>query len=252
MAEYVPPLRDIRFVLEQLVDLDGLSKLEAYAHADPGTVFGVIEESGQFMAQVVGPLNQVGDTVGSTQDGGGDVTTPPGFREAYQQYVEAGWGSVPFPAEFGGGGFPWLVAVVMQEMLASANMAFSLCPLLTQGAIDMLTQHGSPGQQATYAEKMVTGEWAGTMNLTEPQAGSDLGAVRTKAVPAGDGTWRITGQKTFITFGEHDLARNIIHLVLARVPGAPPGTRGISCFIVPKYLVNDDGSPGARNDLRCV
>jgi len=140
----------------------------------------------------------------------------------------------------------------MQEMLASADMSFSLCPLLTQGAIDMLTLHGSPAQQATYAEKMVTGEWAGTMNLTEPQAGSDLGAVRAKVVPADDGTWRITGQKTFITFGEHDLAGNIIHLVLARVPKAPPGTRGISCFIVPKYLVNDDGSLGARNDLRCV
>ena len=252
MVEYTPPLRDIRFVLEQLVDLDGLSKLEAYAHADPDTVLGVIEESGQFMAEVVGPVNRAGDTGGSTLDGDGNVTTPPGFKEAYRQYVEAGWGSVPFPAEFGGGGFPWLVAVVMQEMLASASMGFSLLPLLTQGAIDMLALHGSPAQQATYAEKMVTGEWAGTMNLTEPQAGSDLGAVRAKAVPADDGTWRITGQKTFITYGEHDLTGNIIHLVLARVPDAPPGTRGISCFIVPKYLVNDDGSLGARNDLRCV
>ena len=251
-AEYVPPLRDIRFVLEQLVDLDGLSKLEVYAHADPGTVLGVIEESGQFIAEVIAPLNQVGDTAGNTLDSDGNVATPPGFKDAYRQYVEAGWGSVPFPDEFGGGGFPWLVAVVMQEMLAAANMSFSLCPLLNQGAIDMLTQHGSAAQKATYAEKMVTGEWAGTMNLTEPQAGSDLGAVRAKAVPAGDGTWRIIGQKTFITFGEHDLAGNIIHLVLARVPDAPPGTRGISCFIVPKYLVNDDGSLGARNDLRCV
>jgi len=252
MAEYVPPLRDIRFVLEQLVDLDGLSKLEAYAHADPETVLGVIEESGQFIAELIGPLNTVGDTEGNTLDSDGNVRTPPGFKEAYQQYVEAGWGAVPFPDEFGGGGFPWLVAIVMQEMLAAANMSFSLCPLLTQGAIEMLTQHGSAAQKATYAEKMVTGEWAGTMNLTEPQAGSDLGAVRAKAVPAGDGTWRITGQKTFITYGEHDLASNIIHLVLARVPDAPPGTRGISCFVVPKYLVNDDGSLGDRNDLRCV
>jgi len=252
MAEYVPPLRDIRFVLEQLVDLDGLSKLEAFGHADPDTVFGVIEESGRFMADVVGPLNQVGDTTGNTLDGDGTVTTPPGFREAYRQYVEAGWGAVPFPPEFGGGGFPWLVTVVMQEMMTSASMAFSLCPLLTQGAIEMLTQHGSPGQQATYLDKMVSGEWTGTMNLTEPQAGSDLGAVRARAVPADDGTWRITGQKIFITFGEHDLSGNIIHLVLARVPDAPPGTRGISCFIVPKYLVNADGSLGARNDLRCV
>jgi 3-(methylthio)propanoyl-CoA dehydrogenase len=252
MAEYVPPLRDIRFVLEQLVDLDGLSKLEAYAHADPDTVLGVIEESGRFMAEVVGPLNQVSDTAGSTLDGDGNVTTPPGFREAYRQYVDAGWGAVPFSQEFGGGGFPWLVAVVMQEMMASADMAFSLCPLLTQGAIDMLAQYGSPVQQATFLEPMVSGEWAGTMNLTEPQAGSDLGAVRAKAVPADDGTWRISGQKIFITYGEHDLAGNIIHLVLARVPDAPPGTRGISCFIVPKYLANEDGSLGARNDLRCV
>ena len=252
MADYVPPLRDIRFVLDELVDLDGLSKLEAFGHADPDTVFGVIEESGRFMADVVGPLNRVGDAAGSTTDGDGKVTTPPGFREAYGQYVDAGWGAVPFPPEFGGGGFPWLVTVVMQEMMTSANMAFSLCPLLTQGAIEMLTQHGSPGQQATFLEKMVSGEWTGTMNLTEPQAGSDLGAVRAKAVPADDGTWRITGQKIFITFGEHDLAGNIIHLVLARVPGAPQGTKGISCFIVPKYLVNEDGSLGARNDLRCV
>src|SRR6516164_9750994 len=252
MAEYVPPLRDIRFVLEQLVDLRGLSKLEAYGHADPGTVLGVIEESGRFMAEVVGPLNRVGDTAGSTLDGDGNVTTPPGFRETYRHYVDAGWGAVPFPQEFGGGGFPWLVAVVMQEMMASASMSFSLCPLLTQGAIEMLAQHGSPEQQATYLDKMVSGEWTGTMNLTEPQAGSDLGAVRAKAVPADDGTWRITGQKIFITFGEHDLAGNIIHLVLARVPDAPPGTTGISCFIVPKYLVNDDGSLGGRNDVRCV
>ena len=252
MADYVPPLRDIRFVLEQLVNLDGLSKLKAYGHADPDTVFGVLEESGRFMADVVGPLNRPGDAIGSTLDGDGKVTTPPGFSEAYRQYVDAGWGAVPFPPEFGGGGFPWLVTVVMQEMLASASLGFSTCPVLTQGAIEMLTQHGSPGQQATFLEKMVSGKWTGTMNLTEPQAGSDLGAVRTKAVPAGDGTWRITGQKIFITFGEHDLAGNIIHLVLARVPGAPPGTKGISCFIVPKYLVHEDGSLGARNDLRCV
>src|SRR5260370_25257567 len=202
------------------------------------------------MAAVLGPLNRVGDTVGSTLAGDGHVTTPPGFNEAYRLYTEAGWGAVPFSPEFGGGGFPWLVTVVMQEMMASANMAFSLCPLLTQGAIDMLTHHGSPGQQSTFLAKMVSGEWTGTMNLTEPQAGSDLGAIRTRAVPAGDGSWRITGQKIFITFGEPDLAGNIMHLVLARVPDAPPGTKGISCFIVPKYLVNEDASLGARNDLR--
>jgi 3-(methylthio)propanoyl-CoA dehydrogenase len=252
MTDYVPPLRDIKFVLEQLADLPGLCKLGAFGHVDPDTVVGVIEESGRFTAGVVGPLNRVGDTVGCALDSAGNVTTPPGFSDAYQQYVAAGWGAVPFAPEFGGGGFPWLVATVMQEMLASANMAFALCPLLTQGAIDMLTHHGTREQQATFLEKMVTGEWTGTMNLTEPDAGSDLGAVRTSAVPADDGTWRVTGQKIFITFGEHDLASNIIHLVLARVPGAPPGTKGISCFIVPKYLVTADGSLGQRNDVRCV
>ena len=252
MTDYVPPLRDIRFVLEQLVDLAGVCKLGAFEHVDPETVFGVIEESGRFTAGVVGPLNRVGDTAGCALDSAGNVTTPPGFISAYRQYVEAGWGAVPFAPEFGGGGFPWLVTSVMQEMLASANMAFALCPLLTQGAIELLAHHGSPEQQATFLEKMVAGEWTGTMNLTEPDAGSDLGAVRTSAVPAGDGTWRITGQKIFITFGEHDLAGNIIHMVLARVPGAPRGTKGISCFIVPKYLVNADGSVGGRNDVRCV
>src|SRR5215469_12498355 len=252
MTDYVPPLRDIRFVLEQLVDLAGLCKLAAFAHVDPDTVAGVIEESGRFTTGVVGPLNRAGDTVGCRLDSAGNVTTPPGFPDAYEQYVEAGWGAVPFAPEFGGGGFPWLVTSVMQEMLASANMAFALCPLLTQGAIELLAHHGSAEQQATFLEKMVAGEWTGTMNLTEPDAGSDLGAVRTSAAPAGDGTWRIAGQKIFITFGEHDLAANIIHLVLARVPGAPPGTKGISCFIVPKYLVDTDGSLGERNDVRCV
>ena len=253
-ADYVPPLNDIRFVLEHVVDLPGLAKLEPYRHADPETVFGIIEESGRFMAEVLGPLNRIGDTVGSQLDDDGNVTTPPGFKHAYDQYVDAGWGAVPFDPEFGGGGFPWLVTIVMQEMLTSACMAFSLCPLLTQGAIDMLAEHGSPEQQATFLQKMVTGEWTGTMNLTEPEAGSDVGALRTRAVPSdnGDGTWRITGQKIFITYGEHDLADNIIHLVLARAPDAPPGTRGISCFIVPKYLVNPDGSLGERNDVRCV
>jgi 3-(methylthio)propanoyl-CoA dehydrogenase len=252
MAEYVAPLPDIRFVLEHVVDLAALSKLDVFAHADPDVVFGVLEEAGRFMAGVLAPLNRVGDTVGSRVSEDGTVTTPPGFKEAYARYVEAGWGGVPFDPAFGGGGFPWLVTIVVQEMLTSANMAFSLCPLLTQGAIDMLSHHGSPEQQATYLAKMVSGEWTGTMNLTEPEAGSDVGALRTRAVPADDGTWRITGQKIFITYGEHDLADNIVHLVLARVSGAPPGTKGISCFIVPKYLVDRDGSLGARNDLRCV
>ncbi len=158
-----------------------------------------------------------------------------------------------FPVEYGGGGFPWLVGIAMQEMMTAANMAFSLCPLLTQGAIDMLVHYGDEQQRETYLPKMVTGEWTGTMNLTEPQAGSDVGALTTRAVPADDGTWRITGQKIFITYGEHDLADNIVHLVLARVPDAPPGTKGISCFIVPKFLVDDDGSLGRAQRRRvCV
>ncbi|MDQ1398901.1 MAG: 3-(methylsulfanyl)propanoyl-CoA dehydrogenase [Acidimicrobiaceae bacterium] len=254
MPDYAPPFRDIRFVLERVVDLQGLAKLEAYHHADPDTCFGIIEEAGRFLAEVFGPLNRIGDQVGSILDHAGNVVTPPGFRQAYQAYVDAGWGAVPFEPAFGGGGFPWVVAVVIQEILTSANMAFSLCPLLNQGAIDMLTRFGTPEQQATFLEKMIAGVWTGTMNLTEPEAGSDVGALRTKAVPSGggDGSWRITGQKIFITFGDHDLADNIIHLVLARIPGAPPGTKGISCFIVPKHLVNPDGSLGERNDVRCV
>ncbi|MDP9074734.1 MAG: acyl-CoA dehydrogenase [Actinomycetota bacterium] len=252
MPDYVPPLRDMRFVLENVVDLPGLCRLPDFDHVDPESVMAVLAESGRFLADVIGPLNRVGDTVGSTLDSDGHVVTPPGFRDAYQRYIGAGWGAVPFDQEFGGGGFPWLVAIAIQEMVTSANMAFSLCPLLTQGAIDMLAQHGSAEQQSTYLERMVSGEWTGSMNLTEPDAGSDVGALRTRAVPAGDGSWRITGQKIFITYGEHDMADNIVHLVLARVPDAPPGTRGISCFIVPKYLAKPDGSLGERNDVRCV
>jgi alkylation response protein AidB-like acyl-CoA dehydrogenase len=252
MADYAPPLADMRFVLENLVDLAALSGLPGYEHADPEMVFGILEESGRFFAQEYAPLNRVGDTQHSRRNGDGSVTTPDGFRAAYRRYVEAGWAGVPFPAEYGGGGFPWLIAVSMQEMMTAANMAFSLCPLLTQGAIDMLLHYGSEEQKETYLPKMVTGEWSGTMNLTEPQAGSDVGALTTKAVPVGDGTWRITGQKIFITYGDHDLTDNIVHLVLARVPDAPPGTKGISCFIVPKFLVADDGSIGERNAVECV
>ena len=252
MSDYTPPLADMRFVLEHIVDLGGLSELPGFEHAEPDMVLGVLEESGRFFAQEFAPLNRVGDTQHSRRNDDGSVTTPDGFARAYQRYVDAGWAGVPFPAEYGGGGFPWLTAIAMQEMLTAANMAFSLCPLLTQGAIDMLLHYGSEEQREIYLPKMVTGEWAGTMNLTEPQAGSDVGALTTRAVPADDGTWRITGQKIFITYGEHDLTDNIVHLVLARVPDAPPGTKGISCFIVPKFLVDDDGSLGERNQVECV
>ncbi len=252
MTEYRPPLTDMRFVLEHVVDAPALAKLEGFEHADPDTVHSLLEESGRFFAEQFAPLNRVGDVQHSRRNDDGSVTTPEGFTKAYGRYVEAGWPAVPFPAEYGGGGFPWLVGIAMQETMTAANMAFSLCPLLTQGAIDMLLHHGSEEQREIYVTKMVSGEWAGTMNLTEPQAGSDVGALTTKASPADDGTWRITGQKIFITYGEHDLAENIVHLVLARVPGAPPGTKGISCFIVPKFLVRDDGTLGERNAVECV
>jgi alkylation response protein AidB-like acyl-CoA dehydrogenase len=251
MSDYAAPLEDMRFVLENVADLAGLTTLPAFDRFDLDTVWCVLDENARFMEQLVAPLNRSGDVQHSRWDSG-NVTTPDGFREAYQKFVAAGWGGVPFPAEYGGGGFPWLVAVVLQEIVTAANLSFSMCPLLTQGAIDMLLQHGSEEQRERYLPRMVTGEWTGTMNLTEPQAGSDVGALNTKAVPMDDGTWRITGQKIFITFGEHDLADNIIHLVLARVPGAPPGTRGISCFIVPKFLVGEDGRPGERNRVECV
>ena len=229
-----------------------LAGLAGFEHADPETVMGLLEESGRFFAEQFAPLNRRGDVEHSRWQPDGSVVTPEGFPKAYARYVEAGWPAVPFPAEYGGGGFPWLVGVAMQETLTAANMGFSLCPLLTQGAIDMLLHHGSEEQRETYVTKMVSGEWTGTMNLTEPQAGSDVGALTTRAVPADDGSWRITGQKIFITYGEHDLAENIVHLVLARVPDVPPGTKGISCFIVPKFLVGDDGAPGERNAVTCV
>ena len=252
MSDYAPPLQDMRFVLRHVADIDRLATMDGYEHADADTVDGILDEAGRFFSEQFAPLNRIGDQQHSRHQDDGSVVTPDGFPKAYRRYVEAGWPAVPFPPEYGGGGFPWLVGIALQEMMTSANMAFSLCPLLTQGAIDMLIHHGSETQRELYLPKMVTGEWTGTMNLTEPQAGSDVGALTTRAVPADDGTWRITGQKIFITFGEHDLADNIVHLVLARVPDAPPGTRGISCFIVPKFLVGDDGSIGGRNRVECV
>jgi alkylation response protein AidB-like acyl-CoA dehydrogenase len=252
VSEYTPPLEDMRFTLEHVTDLRALAELPGFEHADPDTVMSLLEESGRFFAEQFAPLNRIGDIQHSRRQADGSVVTPDGFGKAYHRYVDAGWPAVPFPIEYGGGGFPWLVGVAMQEQLTSANMGLSVCPLLTQGSIDMLLHNGSEDQRQVYLPKMVTGEWSGTMNLTEPQAGSDVGALTTRAVPADDGTWRVTGQKIFITYGEHDLTDNIVHLVLARVPDAPPGTRGISCFIVPKFLVNDDGSRGARNAVECV
>jgi alkylation response protein AidB-like acyl-CoA dehydrogenase len=252
VSDYTAPLDDIRFVLKHVTDIAKVAALPGFEHSDVDTVLGLAEEAGRFYSEQFATLDRVGDIEHSRRNDDGSVTTPQGFDKAYRRWVDAGWPAVPFPEEYGGGGFPWLVGIVLQEMMTASNMAFSLCGLLTQGAIDMLLHYGSEEQKETYVTKMVTGEWTGTMNLTEPQAGSDVGALTTKAVPADDGSWRITGQKIFITWGEHDLADNIVHLVLARVPDAPAGTKGISCFIVPKYLVNDDGSLGRHNSLECV
>ncbi|HEX3680791.1 MAG TPA: acyl-CoA dehydrogenase [Galbitalea sp.] len=252
MSNYRPPVSDFEFVLEHVVGYRELATYPGFEHADLETVVGLLHEAGDFVASAVAPSNHLGDIEGAKRAPDGSVSTPGPFREAYRQYVDAGWGSVPFPEEFGGGGFPWTVGLAIQEMLASSNMAFALCPLLTQGAIDALLNYGSDEQKTTYLPGMISGEWAGTMNLTEPQAGSDVGALTTRAVPRDDGTFAISGQKIFITFGEHDLSEQIVHLVLARTPGAPEGTKGISCFIVPKFLVNEDGSLGERNGVKCL
>jgi 3-(methylthio)propanoyl-CoA dehydrogenase len=251
MTTYAAPLRDIRFVLEHVTPLAEVTALDPYTHADPELVVGLLEEAGRFSSEAVAATNRDGDLEGARLEGD-EVVLPASFKKVYDQYVAAGWGTLQHPTEFGGGGFPLLVANAVKETLTSANMAFSLGPLLTTGAVYLLAHHASEEQQQTYLPKMVTGEWAGTMNLTEPQAGSDLGAVTTKATPQDDGTYRITGQKIYITYGEHQLTENIIHLVLARLPDAPPGTKGISLFIVPKFLVDEDGSLGERNDVTCV
>ncbi|MCY3850189.1 MAG: acyl-CoA dehydrogenase [Acidimicrobiaceae bacterium] len=251
MTEYKAPLDEIRFTLRRVADLDALASLEGFEHTEPELVDGLLDEAARFFEQVVAPTNRDGDTIGSQRNDDGSVTAAPGLAKAYRQHVASGWNGIGMPAEYGGGGFPWLLGLAVQEMLASANMGYSLCSILTQAAIDALLNHGSEEQKETYLAKMVTGEWSGTMNLTEPQAGSDVGALTSRAEPDGDGAWRITGQKIFVTWGEHDMADNIVHMVLARTPGAPAGTRGVSLFIVPKFLV-DDGSLGERNDVHCV
>jgi len=240
------------FVMSELLGLDELLTIERFSHVTRADVSGLLAEAGRFNAEVIAPLNRTGDEVGSVVDAEGNVTTPPGFAAAYTRYCEAGWPGIQFDPEYGGGGLPWLVGIANQELTVSSNMAFSLCPMLTQGAIEALSLHGSDEQKATYLEAMITGRWSGTMNLTESEAGSDVGALRARAVPNDDGTWSITGTKIFITWGDHDMAENIVHLVLARTPDAPVGTRGISLFLVPKFLVEPDGSPGRRNDVRCV
>ena len=252
MTDFRPPVADLTYALEHVVGYDQVAELPGFEHADFDTVTEILDEVGNFMAEVVAPTNRAGDVEGARLNADGTVTTPTGFTEAYAAYVEAGWGSVPLPEEFGGGGFPRTIGLAIQELTMEANMAFSLAPLLTQGAIEALLHYGSEEQKQAWLPKMVSGEWAGTMNLTEPHAGSDVGALTTKAVKRPDGTYGITGQKIFITFGDHDLSEQIVHLVLARTPDAPAGSKGISCFIVPKFVMNDDGSVGERNGVHTV
>ncbi|ARS26194.1 acyl-CoA dehydrogenase [Sphingomonas sp. KC8] len=243
---YRPVVNEQRFLMQHVVRIDELAAHEAFSAASPDVVDAILEGAGAFAAGEFAPLNRIGDTVGAcwTADG---VRMPDGFHAAYRAYVEGGWGSLAAAPEHGGQGLPFSLATAVLEDLGTANMGFSLVMMLTPGAVEALTTHGSAEQQATWLPRLVTGEWNGTMNLTEPQAGSDVGALRTMATPAGDGSWRIKGTKIFITFGDHDLTDNIVHLVLARTPDAPAGTRGISLFLVPKFRL--DGTP---NDVRCV
>jgi alkylation response protein AidB-like acyl-CoA dehydrogenase len=250
MSSYTAPLKDMRFVLNELAGLDEIGKLPGCEEATPDTVDAILEEASKFALEVLDPLNYSGDKEGSRWRDG-EVSTPKGFKDAYRKYVEAGWAALPVATQWGGQGLPKLVATPVEEMWCSANMSFSLCPMLTQGALHALELRGSDALQKTFLPKMASGEWTGTMNLTEPQAGSDLALLRTRAERKGD-HYLVSGQKIFITFGEHDYTDNIVHLVLARTPDAPEGVKGISLFVVPKFLVNPDGSLGARNAARCV
>ncbi|HXL85093.1 MAG TPA: acyl-CoA dehydrogenase [Casimicrobiaceae bacterium] len=253
MSSYRAPMQEMRFVMNELAGLEQVGKLPGYEDATPDTVAAILEEASKFATEVLDPLNAVGDREGATWQEGGKVKTATGFKDAYRRFAENGWNGLTKNPEHGGQGLPQLVATAVEEMWHGANMAFALCPLLTQGAIEALELCGSDELKATFLPKMVEGVWTGTMNLTEPQAGSDLAAVRTRAVPSDKpGAYKLYGQKIFITYGEQDYTDNIIHLVLARTPTAPEGVKGISLFLVPKFMVNDDGSLGVRNDVHCV
>ncbi|MCE4556316.1 acyl-CoA dehydrogenase C-terminal domain-containing protein [Roseateles cellulosilyticus] len=254
MPQYTPPLRDMQFVMHELLNVvDELKMLPAHADIDADAINAVLEEGGKFAAEVLAPLNLSGDEQGCTLDKAThEVTTPKGFKDAYRQYVEGGWPALSCDTEYGGSGLPHLVNQFFYEMLNSANQAWTMYPGLSHGAYEALHAHGTPEQKATYLPKLTSGEWTGTMCLTEPHCGTDLGLLRTKAEPQADGTYKITGQKIFISAGEHDMTENIVHLVLARLPDAPQGSKGISLFIVPKFHVNVDGSLGARNSIFCA
>jgi len=250
MSAYVAPLKDMRFVLNELAGLAEVAKLPQFEEATPDTVDAILEEASKFASEVLDPINLSGDQEGSKLSGG-EVRTPRGFRDAYRKFCDGGWNALPFEHEWGGQGLPRLVSTPVQEMWKSSNLSFSLCPLLTQGAVEALLLRGSDALKQAYLPKMIEGRWTGTMNLTEPQAGSDLSLVRTRAERRAS-EYLISGQKIFITYGEHDLADNIVHLVLARTPDAPEGVKGISLFVVPKFIPDADGKAGRRNSARCA
>ncbi len=248
---FTAPVTEQLFVLRTVAGIDELASHGRFADATPDMVEAIVGGIGEFAESEFAPLNRVGDTVGA-QLKDGRVTMPEGYADAYKSYVANGWGSINAPAEYGGQGLPFTLATVALDSLGAANMAFALCPILSVGAIESILHHGSDAQKAAYLPKLSTGEWTGTMNLTEPQAGSDVGALKATATPLGDGRYQIKGQKIYISFGDHDMAENIVHLVLARTPDAPPGTKGISLFLVPKYRLNDDGTPGEEQDIETV
>jgi 3-(methylthio)propanoyl-CoA dehydrogenase len=248
---YKAPLKDMLFAIKHIANIDAVSQIPGFEDAGFDTAQAVLEECAKFNEGVLSPLNWPGD-INPSSFKDGKVTTTPGFKEAFKQYGEGGWQGLQHPSEFGGQALPKTIGAACIEMCNSANMSFALCPLLTDGAIEALLTAGSDELKATYLGKLVSGQWTGTMNLTEPQAGSDLALVRTRAEPLPDGSYKVFGTKIYITYGEHDMAENIVHLVLARVQGAPEGVKGISLFVVPKFMVGKDGSLGARNDVHCV